>query len=616
MFPAIARKSPGTLYELSECRAINLVRWFLRRHPIFHGDPWVYDSQVKKFRKYFRKNLAAHVLTHILATIIPRDKWMYPCVDTRDRLQCKIHWECQLVYNRMEQILQLLFSEDISDLQINLKKTRVNDYQMIVRRLSTTLTKYPVRAYPNLTILKISGGTAFCDDLVSDIEDLCDHLKSSALNLTHLHLPVVSNIAVKSAANMQNLKELKSDRTKSFNNRGLQYLFHKDSQTHRNLEILHLGVFRHKHFEKEDVAEFLKNMPRLRDFSLLDSDRGIVLLDGSMSFGEKILTYSAFKIAIKETEESSRFHPPDGVFITDLAEMRIVDRQLKPHYILESAPNVTRLHIDWQEGMSLPPFNRFPVNWFSEMLKKPSWAVLAKRLVYLNLTFPAAYSPNNYGLPLEDYTRLFQNLPNLEGLRLVGAGMEGPLPLIPTLKYCSKLVELVLEKTPVHVPDVYDVIDTSYVSYSLKKFCFVGEMSSLLVHDFLTRGIAFYMPELIELEVQPQTVTGYGGLFPCQVKELSRLKKLERLSVPLSIRECIMNMPEVVYVLREFDSLRFLILSWGMWHEHYDISKGKISYLMAWLFNALEAENANIHLQLCYKQHPNLFSSPVTPKMC
>ena len=57
------------------------------------------------------------------------------------------------------------------------------------------------------------------------------------------------------------------------------------------------------------------------------------------------------------------------------------------------------------------------------------------------------------------------------------------------------------------------------------------------------------------------------------MKEFSRLKKLERLSVPLSIRECIMNMPEVVYVLREFDSLRHLILSWGMWHESYDISK-------------------------------------------
>ena len=41
-----------------------------------------------------------------------------------------------------------------------------------------------------------------------------------------------------------------------------------------------------------------------------------------------------------------------------------------------------------------------------------------------------------------------------------------------------------------------------------------------------------------------------------------------------------------------------------MWCDSYDISKGKISYMMDWLFNALGAENANIHLQLSYKQHP------------
>ena len=58
-----------------------------------------------------------------------------------------------------------------------------------------------------------------------------------------------------------------------------------------------------------------------------------------------------------------------------------------------------------------------------------------------------------------------------------------------------------------------------------------------------------------------------------KVRELNQLKKLRRLSLPLSIRECIMNMPEVIYVLREFPSLRFLILSWGMWCESYDISK-------------------------------------------
>ena len=97
---------------------------------------------------------------------------------------------------------------------------------------------------------------------------------------------------------------------------------------------------------------------------------------------------------------------------------------------------------------------------------------------------------------------------------------------------------------------------------------------------------------------------GYSGLTPDQVVELSRLSRLEKLSVPLSIRECIMNLPQMIFVLREFQSLRFLTLSWGLSHESYDISRSKITYMMDWLFNALGAENANIHLQLSYNQHP------------
>ena len=34
---------------------------------------------------------------------------------------------------------------------------------------------------------------------------------------------------------------------------------------------------------------------------------------------------------------------------TNLTEMTIVDRNLKPHYILESAPRLSRLTIDWQQ---------------------------------------------------------------------------------------------------------------------------------------------------------------------------------------------------------------------------------------------------------------------------
>ena len=61
---------------------------------------------------------------------------------------------------------------------------------------------------------------------------------------------------------------------------------------------------------------------------------------------------------------------------------------------------------------------------------------------------------------------------------------------------------------------------------------------------------------------------------------------------------------QVIFVLREFPSLRHLTLSWGMWCDSYDVSKTKIAFMMAWLLNALQAENASVSLQLCYKQHP------------
>ena len=130
-----------------------------------------------------------------------------------------------------------------------------------------------------------------------------------------------------------------------------------------------------------------------------------------------------------------------------------------------------------------------------------SWATLSSRLIRLDITFPSAHSINSYSLPLRDFTRMMENLTGLQELRLVGAGQGEPVPLIPILRYCPKLKELILEKSPVHVPDNYEVIDPSYVSDSLTRFSYLGEMSSLLVHNFMMRGIAHYMPALIELEV-------------------------------------------------------------------------------------------------------------------
>ena len=60
---------------------------------------------------------------------------------------------------------------------------------------------------------------------------------------------------------------------------------------------------------------------------------------------------------------------------------------------------------------------------------------------------------------------------------------------------------------------------------------------------------------------------------------------------------------KVIFVLRDFPSLRHLTLSWGMVCDSYDVSKSKVATMMAWLFNALQAENASVSLQLCYKQH-------------
>ena len=111
------------------------------------------------------------------------------------------------------------------------------------------------------------------------------------------------------------------------------------------------------------------------------------------------------------------------------------------------------------------------------------------------------------------------------------------------------------------------------------------------------------------LQVQPQTVLGYAGLTPQQVKELSSLARLHKLAVPLSVRSCEMNLPELIFVLREFRNLRYLTLSWGLSHESYDINRSKISYMMSWLANTLSAENVDINLQLSYRHHRQEFMS-------
>ena len=610
MFPCLARKSAPSLYSLSSREYTRILANFIK------STKSNLEKAIKKVRKYTRQNLPAQVLTDLLGSLIPgqgldrlADKWTFPCVESHGRLQCRVHWECQMVFHNIDKLILVLFSEDISHLNLNLKRVKIDIYHDLLNSLNSVVSKLPYRLFLNLCSLVICGGTVHSDDLDTKVEELCTLLRESATKLEHLHLPVASNVALRAVSDMASLFHLQADRTKNFDRRGLYHLCHPQSSSRYKLKVLHLGVYRHKHFEKQDVAEFLHCMQGLQEFSLLDNERALVRLDGSRSRGEKVLVYSVFKRAIRDSELSS-----NPSFTSKLKHISVVDRSLKPHYLLESAPQLSGLSLDWQEELSFPPFNRFTAGWFAEMIQGQSWAKLSSSLTRLDITFPATYSPNSYSLPLQDYTRLIQSLHNLERLRLVGAGLGGPIPIMQTLFYCPKLKDLVLEKCPVHVPDNYEVIDQKFVSHSLLRFKFLGELSSLMVHDFMMRGIGNYMPALRELEVQPQTVLGYAGLRPDQVRELTVLPHLERLSLPLSIRECIMNLPLVIYVLREFPSLRHLTLSWGMWCQSYDIGKRKIAYMMTWLLNTLGAENANINLQLSYKQHPLEFTNPCGPQ--
>jgi hypothetical protein len=66
-------------------------------------------------------------------------------------------------------------------------------------------------------------------------------------------------------------------------------------------------------------------------------------------------------------------------------------------------------------------------------------------------------------------------------------------------------------------------------------------------------------------------------------------------------------MPELIFILKDFNQLRLLTVSWSKWNEAYDLTTKKILSMSRWLHQALTAENANIHLELSYILHPGLF---------
>jgi hypothetical protein len=62
----------------------------------------------------------------------------------------------------------------------------------------------------------------------------------------------------------------------------------------------------------------------------------------------------------------------------------------------------------------------------------------------------------------QDFSLLMSHLNNLTHLHLKGAGMNGPFPLLPVLRQCPLLAELILEKTPIHVPNDFEAVRYQY----------------------------------------------------------------------------------------------------------------------------------------------------------
>ena len=56
---------------------------------------------------------------------------------------------------------------------------------------------------------------------------------------------------------------------------------------------------------------------------------------------------------------------------------QVVDRPLKPCYLLETCPRLQSLYLDWQFELSKPPFRRYTADWLSEMVRQREWATVA-----------------------------------------------------------------------------------------------------------------------------------------------------------------------------------------------------------------------------------------------
>lgn len=604
MFPPHRRKSPDSLEALASFSVLTRIDFTVRND---RDDSSSRKNSGDGWSQWIERTLPAVIRTRLLAQAIPtQNDWRYPCLKQREHTLCLHHRACQTVYNYCDLVLGILLRPDITRVCVDLRRIAFTLHENVISRIHATVNS-PVRL-SLLICLQIQGGSPYSDHVLPILNELAEALVKNAPHLLELSLPVCSNLTLLHASNMPKLISFQAERTKKLNRRGLWHLCHPDSISKYQMEVLELGVFKHEFFRKLDVAKFFTCMKRLKKFSLRDEERNLVRANqASPSVGGKILTYSVIKLGIVDAESGK--HPdlfPNGEFKCQLKELKVVDRHLKPEYLLTACPDLEKLTIDWQEDLAWAPFRVFSVDWFSQMILSPCWRELCLKLSDLELVLPLAHGAERYSLPLEDFSVLIQALNGLKRLKIRGAGGQDPLPLSQILQSCPDLEHLILERTSVTVPQDYEVIEAASVCQNLKAFAFVDSLTSVATSRRLTSFILHYMPNLERLELQPETTFTFSGLKPRELEKLAGLLKLTRLSVALSLKAYIMNLPEIIFILRKFPQLRYLVISWGKAHSVFnEIGNKRMTSMTHWLQSALISENANIHLEIDFLLHGN-----------
>lgn len=574
-------------------------------------------------RRAFKERLHPELISELLRATVPTatDWWEFPCakVGEERRVKCRVHTECEVVYERCDKLISLLFHESAQHISINLSRVSQNIQKGVIEQIAGTVRWSDRVRCPNLVRIDLTCSSVHLDThLVTSIERLCAAVRRNAPKLRDMRLPVASNECCHQLSYCPALSSLVLERGLELDRKGLRELCHRHSWTRKNLRSLHLGVYRQAKLDKTEVTLFFVQMRNLESFSCFDEERVLFRLE--VPRGDKVLTYSVVRLALVDAESGAipgYNFAKLGPFRTKLREIKVVDRQLKPCYLLETCPRLQSLYLDWQFELSEPPFRRYTADWLSEVVRQREWATLAAKLTRLEVVFPAAHTPNAYSLNLSDFPFFFAPLGGLSRLRLSGAGRGGPLPLLDLLDKCPGLEELTLDNCGLYIPPGVAAAENRLDGQpaflvrphrAMRRFSLTRSGESIMFNRaILGKALGRIFPNLRELELQPEAVDWEVGLWPEDISDLSAMPNLRCLSVVVSVNECVMNMPALVVALEELKSLRNLVISWGRVTTAMDSGSGKVGFMTRWLVDVMRAVNADLRVNVSYEHHREMY---------